>query len=359
MGPPGTGVVARVAGRLAIPALLACLLALGPLADSTTAPGRLLRASPLAVTRAGPTTATGSPDLAGRSLGALEAEVAALDGRIAALDRAIPGQRAEVGRDRDRLRTLARAIYVEPTSLLAVVGEAQSLAGVLDGLAQVSAMGAAAHELEVSLVQAARLLAQEKRRRYGSIDLRARLYAQLVGLSSARVWQQITAWVRANSDLTLPADPAHSRGHRFVWPVGPAVISQGFGPTQNWREPPYQGWAHFHTGVDLEAPYGTLVRAADDGIVIATGYDPFGYGRYVVLGGAGGMATLYGHLSALSVAVGAQVMQGQALGREGSTGNSTGPHLHLEVRVDFGSVPGGRPVDPTQFLPPGPPSPPA
>jgi len=129
-----------------------------------------------------------------------------------------------------------------------------------------------------------------------------------------------------------------------------STISQVYGPTQLWFEPAYGGFAHFHTGLDTCLPEGSPVLVADDGIVILVGSGPYGYGNYLVVQHQGGLTTLYGHLSRTLVHVGDQVMQGQPIGLEGTTGNSTGPHLHFELRID------NKPVDPALYLPPGPPS---
>jgi murein DD-endopeptidase MepM/ murein hydrolase activator NlpD len=86
-------------------------------------------------------------------------------------------------------------------------------------------------------------------------------------------------------------------------------------------------------------------------VVALVGVSSQGYGRYVVIAHPGGLDTLYGHLSASLVKVGQLVVQGQTIGLEGSTGNSTGPHLHFELRIKQ------QPIDPTPYLPPGAPSP--
>jgi murein DD-endopeptidase MepM/ murein hydrolase activator NlpD len=88
------------------------------------------------------------------------------------------------------------------------------------------------------------------------------------------------------------------------------------------------------------------VRAAADGVVTVVGWDPWGYGNYVVISHNGGMATVYGHLNVVMVAAGQLVLQSQQIATEGSTGNSTGPHLHFELRL------GGVPTDPLPHLPP-------
>ena len=101
--------------------------------------------------------------------------------------------------------------------------------------------------------------------------------------------------------------------------------------------------AGFHAGVDLPAPAGTPVRAAASGIA-SVAWDPGGFGRYVAIAHALGVRTIYAHLSAALVAPGAPVGAGALIGRVGTTGHSTGPHLHFEVRVR------GAAVDPAPVL---------
>jgi murein DD-endopeptidase MepM/ murein hydrolase activator NlpD len=143
----------------------------------------------------------------------------------------------------------------------------------------------------------------------------------------------------------------HSTKYRFIWPEPQAQISQPFGPSTYWFEPPYGAYPHFHTGMDLVEPFGSAVFAADDGVVALVGASSSGYGNYVVIAHAGGLDTLYGHLSTSLVKVGQSVTQGQPVGLEGSSGNSTGAHLHFELRINQ------KPIDPTPYLPPGAPSP--
>jgi len=98
-----------------------------------------------------------------------------------------------------------------------------------------------------------------------------------------------------------------------------------------------------HTGIDLRAAWGEPVAAAAAGRVIFAG--PYGgYGNAVIIDHGGGMSTLYAHLSSIAVGYGETVTAGQTIGRVGSTGLSTGPHLHFEVRID------GQPVDPMPYL---------
>ncbi|HEY9759338.1 MAG TPA: peptidoglycan DD-metalloendopeptidase family protein [Oculatellaceae cyanobacterium] len=110
-----------------------------------------------------------------------------------------------------------------------------------------------------------------------------------------------------------------------------------------WRRHPIFGVRKFHTGVDLAGPNHAAVRAADSGNVLYTGWYG-GYGKVVILSHGKGMATLYAHMSKTNVAVDQNVAKGDIVGYEGTTGFSTGPHLHFEVRVN------GKPNNPLAFL---------
>jgi murein DD-endopeptidase MepM/ murein hydrolase activator NlpD len=123
-----------------------------------------------------------------------------------------------------------------------------------------------------------------------------------------------------------------------MWPVEGRVGSS-FGE----REDPINGEGAFHTGVDIEAPYGTPVRAAGDGDVSGASMGA-GYGREVVLNHGHDLLTLYGHLSAIAVIPGQHVTRGQIIGYVGQSGRATGPHLHYEVRVH------NVPVNPHKYL---------
>lgn len=116
-------------------------------------------------------------------------------------------------------------------------------------------------------------------------------------------------------------------------------ISSGFG----MRFHPLGGGARFHGGLDFPAPAGTVVHATAPGVVVYAGWNG-GYGLCLVIEHGGGTTTLFGHLSSISTNPGDSVGPGQVIGRVGSTGRSTGPHLHYEVRQD------GRPVDPRTYL---------
>ena len=116
-------------------------------------------------------------------------------------------------------------------------------------------------------------------------------------------------------------------------------ISSGFG----MRFHPFGGGAKFHGGLDFAAPTGTAVHATAPGVISFAGWNG-NYGLCVVIDHGGGTSTLFGHLSAVTSVPGTPVGMGDLIGRVGSTGRSTGPHLHYEVRL------GGRPVDPRSYL---------
>jgi murein DD-endopeptidase MepM/ murein hydrolase activator NlpD len=175
----------------------------------------------------------------------------------------------------------------------------------------------------------------------------------IIAAAESSVWDQASAIHPAG--IPTVTSSGHSTKYRFIWPLPTAVQTQPFGPSSFWFEPPYGGFAHFHTGIDMSSPEGSPVFAADDGVVILAGGSYVngvlvGYGNYVVIAHAGGLTTLYGHLLRLAVRVGDAVNQGQVVGSEGSTGNSTGAHLHFELRQ------GTAPINPAPFLPPGAPS---
>jgi murein DD-endopeptidase MepM/ murein hydrolase activator NlpD len=138
-------------------------------------------------------------------------------------------------------------------------------------------------------------------------------------------------------ELTNKNAPSQGTG-RFVWPVrGP--ITSPFGMRINPVTHKYSG----HTGIDIGVPYGTPIAAADGGTVIFASWN-VAYGNMTVIDHGGGFSTMYAHQSKQLVAVGDHVTQGQIIGYIGTTGWSTGPHLHFEIRVN------GVPVNPMKYL---------
>jgi murein DD-endopeptidase MepM/ murein hydrolase activator NlpD len=141
---------------------------------------------------------------------------------------------------------------------------------------------------------------------------------------AARIAFPGTVFVPGTGQMLLPSD-------------GPVTSTFG------WRIHPILGTSKFHNGVDFGAEYGSVIRAADNGVVISAG-PTGGYGDAVIIDHGNGLTTLYGHSSQLYVSVGQAVQRGQPIAAVGSSGFSTGPHLHFEVRRT------GEPIDPMPFL---------
>lgn len=126
----------------------------------------------------------------------------------------------------------------------------------------------------------------------------------------------------------------------LIWPSNARYITDKFG----WRPAPTAGASTYHEGVDIGAPYYSDVYAAQSGTVIQAGWNG-GYGYSVIIAHDFGVATLYGHMNDYYVSVGQTVSRGQVIGECGSTGISTGPHIHYEVRIN------GEKIDPLPYLP--------
>ncbi len=149
--------------------------------------------------------------------------------------------------------------------------------------------------------------------------------------------------IAAAPSVSRPAAAAvHPSGHAHE--PGLALEMHGrVSSSYGWRRDPFQGTSKFHGGIDLAARYGTEVPAAAGGTVVTAG-EQGGYGLTVVVRHAGGYETRYAHLSSLDVRQGDTVEKGALVGRVGSTGRSTAPHLHFEVTQS------GKRIDPDRFV---------
>ncbi|HEV2759708.1 MAG TPA: peptidoglycan DD-metalloendopeptidase family protein, partial [Acidimicrobiales bacterium] len=149
-----------------------------------------------------------------------------------------------------------------------------------------------------------------------------------------------TAPSRGGAGTTAPAAAAPTKAPgRLLTPVPGAPVTSPFG----YRIHPIYGTSRLHTGIDYGADSGTPIRASADGVVVSAGWFG-GYGNATIIDHGGGIATLYGHQSTISVSEGGRVTQGQTIGRVGCTGDCTGPHVHYEVRVN------GDPVNPANYF---------
>jgi murein DD-endopeptidase MepM/ murein hydrolase activator NlpD len=159
------------------------------------------------------------------------------------------------------------------------------------------------------------------------------LYAGLDRIGRADV--ELLKWTDGKQIIWVNADGVGGESQQGMrMPVAGRVTS-GFGE----RFHPILGYQRFHAGLDLAATYGSPIAAAADGRVVSAGWHG-GYGRLVAVMHVGGIETLYGHMSQIAARPGEMVRQGQVIGYVGSSGLSTGPHLHYEVLKN------GRPVNP-------------
>ena len=133
--------------------------------------------------------------------------------------------------------------------------------------------------------------------------------------------------------VAQPAGPM-TRLIAFAAPLKGYAVNSAFG----LRRLAGEAAARQHKGVDIAAPRGTSVFVASEGEVARTGYDAGGYGRFIEVRHPNGMSTLYAHLSRIDVASGDRLGSGERIGLVGSTGRSTGPHLHFEVRRDHAQI---------------------
>jgi murein DD-endopeptidase MepM/ murein hydrolase activator NlpD len=331
-----------------------------------------------------------------------EAVIAGIEDKIAKLDVQIADTEARIEVEKQQLAALARAIYRQPTSLWLVVARTGSFHEALQATSDMVVAGQRAHALQTRLEADLAKLQADRAARVAELDrenaTKDQLTASLSVLSDLMSVQSditsqlsdviaqiqsaqngvqdqapdVTAALAAllesqTQDLILRSNQAAwSQAHIGVglammthilptgkpivgltlsWPMAGAKVTQRFGPTDFFMEPPLGPYRHFHAGVDMAAPFGTTVMSAADGVVVAVGHTRVGYGNYVVVAHGGGLMTLYGHLLETNVEVGDKVLRGQRVGLEGSTGWSTGAHVHFELRVNDAVV------DPLPYLP--------
>lgn len=153
-----------------------------------------------------------------------------------------------------------------------------------------------------------------------------------------QVWQELAAQESGGAG-------AQYLGGALAWPVpgyeGDGFITSYFGWRNIW------GYPTWHNGIDISGGgvHGAGIVAANDGIVVYTEYSDYGYGNYVIVDHGGGIKTLYGHCSAIYVGSGQAVSRGETIAAVGNTGQSTGPHLHFELRLNDTQA-----VDPYPYL---------
>jgi murein DD-endopeptidase MepM/ murein hydrolase activator NlpD len=335
-------------------------------------------------------------------IAASEERLTELDAELVRLQGEIDATTKRIDLERSQLATLARAVWAEPDSFLLLAARAKDLGEVFTRTSDLIAAGVRGRSLKAALEKDLAILQADLERQQAARDAEAALKdglvkkaerlnqvanigaqigmqldaaisqvqaeldsldgqspelasqiqaqlmaatASVVAAAQGTVWAQVMIWQQLN---LIPA-PAHANVQanvfQLAWPVAHPRITQGFGPSTLVLEPPFGGYPHFHTGIDLGDYTGTPILAARDGVVGLAGWNPGGYGNYVIVVHDQGYATLYGHLQRSIVRAGDVVNAGQQIGLMGSTGLSTGSHLHFELRLS------GEPKDPALFLP--------
>lgn len=198
--------------------------------------------------------------------------------------------------------------------------------------------------LEASKENAINALAQEEREIASEIgdiiEENQDLENEIAALIRAEAAKNAAAAAKANaaSKPSASASTGSQSSNGYIKPVSGRVSSP-----YGWRIHPVLGYRKFHTGVDFAASSGTSVRSVKSGTVILAKYNS-SYGNYIIVDHGNGVSSLYAHLRGFNTSYGAKVSQGDTIGFVGSTGMSTGPHLHFEIRIN------GSHVNPAPYL---------
>ena len=304
-------------------------------------------------------------DLAAQELDVIAEQVAIVDGMIATVQEDLEKAKEEEARQRERW--LGRLRAMEESSDLGyidVLFEASSFSDLLTRIDLVgevmaydedleAAYTAARENVEALEARAETMLAENEARRREMEEKQAQLVTDVneaceviasmqeniddvrAALEAEEATKAELAAIIAEKQQELEkakaaegaASPGAVTGTGFIWPSYTKALSSYYGP----RYLELYGYTRKHAGVDIRAVYGSEIWAAQGGTVITANWYG-GYGKCVMVMHDNGYTTVYGHMSSIAVYNGQTVAQGQVLGYVGSTGNSTGPHLHFEIR---------------------------
>lgn len=175
---------------------------------------------------------------------------------------------------------------------------------------------------------------QEMAQTYQFNDRQQEYLALMVAPENANLWSELLGGFTSGGGAIIAPDTDWTGTDIFAWPLPQSfTITSYFG----YRNDPFTGKPSYHNGTDIAAPAGTPILAAADGtVVLANGTDSWGggYGYYMKIKHTDSLETLYAHCSSIGVVSGQKVKQGEVIGHVGTTGSSTGNHLHFEVRVN-------------------------
>lgn len=249
--------------------------------------------------------------------------------RVAAWVDAVAARQAEVVREHRRLQRGTTELRAVAEAARIDVGRRRDEAAT-----RKAEIERARGERALAQAAVAQELANEQRLLDSLKATRSKAAAELAELERASAAVKALLQRRQAGQAVIPVRPGFLQA-----PLLRPALTSSYG----WRVHPIFGDSRLHAGVDFAAEVGTAVFAAGDGTVLYAGWQS-GYGNTVIVDHGGSIATLYAHNSALAVAEGTKVKRGQRIASAGSTGNSTGPHVHFEVRVN------GSTVDPLGYL---------
>ena len=257
-------------------------------------------------------------------------------GRIAALEEATELRARQIEQRQQILAAIIAGEEVDAATLAASSDLADLPQGLEDRFARAEMVQAAQAELAAASVAARYQHAAIELKRLGiKPEKFTGVGGPLESVKGDPTFKQLfTSWKKLdnlqNGAIAVPSDK----------PVKNAAFTSGYGV----RSDPFAGRAAMHAGIDLAGATGTPIYATADGLISDAGWNSGGYGNLVKIDHGRGIETRYGHLSGILVKPGQRVQRGQLIGRMGSTGRSTGSHLHYEVRID------GRAVNPIPFM---------
>lgn len=277
-----------------------------------------------------------------------ENDIKVLEGNIAIKEQELAIKKAEIDKSTSDLNARLRQIYKSGSvSFVDILFSSGNISEFIANMEMISLIYENDKDLVVSLKDSYTAIETQKNELIVMQQSLSAKEASLTAGKSVMATKRSVATAE-NKKLEAELDALNAEADRIIqeiqrlsgngnyaggllsWPTpGYSRVSSEFG----YRIHPILGYKKLHTGIDIAAPYGATVIAANSGKVIASYYNS-SYGNMIIVDHGGGIATLYAHLSSRLVNVGANVTRGQTIAKVGSTGMSTGPHLHFEVRLN-------------------------